>query len=84
MNGLESADPERDGPGAARPKPAGAWAGYLIFGLCLLVLIVFDIQTATAHEWRQLAGWIAVTVGLILIPTGAATWLRRRFRRHRT
>ena len=62
---------------AARQKPTGAWAGYLIFTLCLLVLIALDTRAAYSHSWPQFTGITVVTLALVIIPTGGMNWLRR-------
>ena len=83
MSGIGSPKPARNAPGARRPRPAGAWAGYLIFGLCLLVFVVFDAQAAYAHQWSRLAVMIVITVAFVIFPTGGAAWLRRAVSRRR-
>jgi protein-S-isoprenylcysteine O-methyltransferase Ste14 len=73
-------------PGAASGKPGtrqkvtGAWAGYLIFALCLLILIFFDAQAAYNHSWVQFTGITVVTLAFVVVPTGGVKWLRRSLR----
>ena len=50
MDGTGSPGAASDEPEARRQKPAGAWAGYLIFALCLMVLIVLDARAAYDHS----------------------------------
>ena len=65
-------------------RPTGAWAGYLIFGLCLLVFVVFAAQAAYNDEWARLTLWIVMTMAFVTVPTGGAKWLRRELQRRRT
>ena len=74
-------------PGAAAGKPeargqksSGAWAGYSIFALCLLVLIVLDARAAYDQSWAQFTGITVVTLAFVIVPTGGAKWLRRSLR----
>jgi hypothetical protein len=69
-------------PEAPQPKPVGAWAGYLIFGLFLLVLIVIEAQAAYNHEWTHVAGISVFALAFVMIPTGAWKLLRRAMRNH--
>jgi hypothetical protein len=79
MSGTGSSGAASDKPDT-RQKVAGTWAGYLIFGLFLLVLIVFDAQAAYNHSWAEYTGIAAFTLAFVLVPTGGAKWLRRRRR----
>lgn len=83
MSGIESAESAREAAVARKARAAGAWAGYLIFGLCLLVFIAFDVQAGYNHEWSRLAGTIVLTLAFVTIPTGGAKWLRRELQRRR-
>jgi protein-S-isoprenylcysteine O-methyltransferase Ste14 len=73
-------------PGAASDKPetrqkvTGAWAGYLIFALCLLVLIYFDTQAVYNHSWAQFTGITVATLAFVVVPTGGVKWLRLSLR----
>jgi hypothetical protein len=69
-----------DAPQARQQKTAGSWAGYLIFGLFLLFLIVFDAQTAYQHEWANFTGITVFILAFATVPTGGAKWLRRSLR----
>lgn len=77
MGGNGSLGAASDEPEARRQKPPGAWAGYLIFALCLLVLIVLGAQAAYNHSWAQFTGITAVALAFVLVPTGGVQWLRR-------
>jgi hypothetical protein len=68
------------GPDAPRRKSSGAWAGYLIFALFMLFLIVFDAQAAYQGEWANFAGITVFTLLFLTIPTGAAKRARRVLR----
>ena len=84
MGEIKSPEAVRDASDSRLPKPTGAWAGYLIFGLCLLVFVVFAAQAAYDDEWSRLALWIVMTVAFVTVPTGGAKWLRRELQRRRT
>jgi hypothetical protein len=64
-------------------KPTGAWAGYLIFGLFMLFLVVLDAQAAYNHEWSNVAGISVFALALAIVPTGGYKWLRRSLRSNR-
>jgi len=64
-------------PGARRQKGGGAWAGYLIFSLILLWLIVVAAQAAYLREWPNFAGATLFTLAFLVVPTGGLKWLRR-------
>ena len=68
------------GPDTRRRKSSGAWAGYLIFALFALFLVVFDAQAAYQGEWANVAGISVFTLLFLTIPTGAAKRVRRVLR----
>jgi hypothetical protein len=80
MDGTGSPGAASDEPEARRQKPAGAWAGYLIFALCLMVLIVLDARAAYDHSWAHFTGITAVILAFVIVPTGGVKWLRRALR----
>jgi hypothetical protein len=80
MDGTGSPGAASDEPEARRQKPAGAWAGYLIFALCLMVLIVLDARAAYDHSWAHFTGITAVVLAFVIVPTGGVKWLRRSLR----
>jgi hypothetical protein len=57
-------------------KTAGAWAGYLIFALILVYLIVIDAQAGYEREWANVTGITAFTLAFVIVPTGGLRWLR--------
>jgi hypothetical protein len=65
------------GPDARRRKSSGAWAGYLVFALFILFLIIYDAQAAYQHDWAYVAGITAFTLLFLTIPTGAAKRVHR-------
>jgi protein-S-isoprenylcysteine O-methyltransferase Ste14 len=65
---------------ARQQKTAGSWAGYLIFALFLLFLIVFDAQAAYQHQWANFTGITVFMLAFVIVPTGGAKWLRRSLR----
>ena len=69
-----------DEPEVRRQKPTGAWAGYLIFALCLLVLVVLGARAAYDHSWARFTGITVVTLAFVIVPTGGVKWLRRALR----
>jgi protein-S-isoprenylcysteine O-methyltransferase Ste14 len=69
-----------DTPEAQRQKPAGAWAGYVIYGLFLLFLIFFDARFAYNRRWADVAGVTVFTLIFMLVPTGGVKLLRRWLR----
>jgi hypothetical protein len=66
-----------DTPRARQQRTAGSWAGYLIFALFLLFLIVFDAQAAYQHQWASFTGITVFMLVFATVPTGGARWLRR-------
>ena len=86
MGGSGSPGAASDEPEARRRKATGVWAGYLIFALCLLVLLVLGGQSAYNHSWARFTGITVVTLALVMVPTGGVKWLRRsrRGRKPRT
>jgi hypothetical protein len=80
MRGTGSPGAASDEPQAPRQKPTGAWAGYLIFALCLLVLISLDARAAYSHSWAQFTGITVFTLAFAIVPTGGVKWLRRSLR----
>jgi hypothetical protein len=79
MDGTGSPGAASDEP-EVRRKRTGAWAGYLIFTLCLLVLIVLDARAAYDHSWARFTGITAVALAFVIVPTGGVKWLRRSLR----
>ena len=77
MTGTGLPGSEPDAPAASQHKVTGAWAGYLIFALILLFLIVIDAQFAYEREWRSFTGAAVFTLAFLIIPTGGLKWLRR-------
>lgn len=77
MIGAGPPEPAPNPPGARRRKAYGAWAGYLVFALSLLFLIVFDAQAVYQHQWANVAGITVFTLLFVIVPTGGAKWLRR-------
>jgi hypothetical protein len=88
---MSGAGPSESGPDApddatraltSRPvtsrdrKPAGAWAGYLIFALILLYLIVIDAQAGYEGEWANVTGITVFTLAFVIVPTGGLRWVR--------
>jgi uncharacterized membrane protein len=69
-----------DAPQARQQKTAGSWAGYLIFALFLLFLIVYDAQTAYRHQWASFTGIAVFTLAMVAVPTGGAKWVLRSLR----
>lgn len=59
------------------PGVAGAWVGYLIFALLLMILLFFDAQAAYEGEWANFAGVTVFILALAIGPTGGLKWLRR-------
>jgi hypothetical protein len=49
-------------------KTAGAWAGYLIFALILLYLIVIDAQAGYEREWARVTGITVFTLAFVIVP----------------
>ena len=80
MGGTGPSGAASDEPEAQRQKHAGTWAGYLIFALCLLVLLVLGAQAAYNRSWPRFTGITVVTVALVIVPTGGVKWLRRSLR----
>jgi protein-S-isoprenylcysteine O-methyltransferase Ste14 len=80
MSGAGPPVPGPDAPEARRRKAAGAWAGSLIFALCLLFLIVFDAQAVYQHQWASVTGITVFILLFLFVPTGGARWLRRTLR----
>ena len=80
MDATGSSGAASDEPEVRRQKPTGAWAGYLIFALCLLVLIVLAAQAAYDHSWAHFTGITVVTLAFVIVPTGGVKWLRRSLR----
>jgi hypothetical protein len=80
---IESPESAANRTAARQPKPSGAWAGYLIFTLCLLVLVAFAAEAGYDRQWPRLAGTIAVILAFLVVPTGGARWLRGEYRRRR-
>jgi len=76
MDGTGSPGAASDEPEARQQKPAGAWAGYLIFALCLMVLIVLDARAAYDHSWAQFTGITAVILAFAIVCVGVVV-LRR-------
>jgi hypothetical protein len=72
--------PAEDTSQARQQRTAGSWAGYLIFALFLLFLIVFDAQTAYQHQWSSFTGITVFMLVFATVPTGGAKWLRRSLR----
>jgi len=81
MSGAGSPGANSDSSEAPRPKPTGTWAGYLIFALCLLVLISLDAEAAYNDSWARFTGIVVVTVAFVIGPTGGVRWLRRALQR---
>jgi protein-S-isoprenylcysteine O-methyltransferase Ste14 len=81
MGGSGSPEAAPDEPEARRQKATGAWSGYLIFAMCLLVLGVFDAQAAYQHQWGRFAGTTVFALAFVIVPTGGVKWLRRSLRR---
>ena|SRR5215469_14367910 len=77
MTGTGRPPSESDTPVATKQKVAGAWVGYLIFGLILLYLIVLDAQFAYGREWQRFTGTTVFTLAFLIVPTGGVRWLRR-------
>jgi hypothetical protein len=75
-----AAQPASTGPDTPRRKSSGAWAGYLIFALFIMFLLVFDAQVAYQGEWANFAGITVFTLLFVTIPTGAAKRVRRALR----
>jgi len=63
-------------PASREHRPAGAWAGYLIFALILLYLIVIDAQAGYEREWANVTGITVFTLAFVIVPTGGLRWLR--------
>lgn len=63
--------------GKSLPVP---WAGYLIFALCLLVLLGLDAQAAYDRLWAHFTGITVVALALVIVPTGGLKWLQRSLR----
>jgi hypothetical protein len=80
VGGTGVAESASTGPDEPRRKSSGAWAGYLIFALFLLFLIVFDAQVAYQGEWANFAGITVFMLLFLTIPTGAAKRVRRVLR----
>jgi len=80
MRDTGMAESASTGPDAQRRKSSGAWAGYLVFALFMLFLLVYDAQAAYQHEWANFAGITLFTLLLLTIPTGAAKRVRRVLR----
>lgn len=80
MSRIRSSRVASDTPQAGQHKTAGSWAGYLIFALFLLLLIVFDAQAAYQHQWVRFTGTTAFMLAFVIVPTGGAKWLRRSLR----
>jgi protein-S-isoprenylcysteine O-methyltransferase Ste14 len=77
MSGAGLPEPESDAPEPRQHEASGAWAGYLIFSLLLLFLIVLGVQAAYDHRWASVAGVIVFLLVLFLVPTGGLKRLRR-------
>lgn len=60
-----------------RRRGTGAWAGYVIFALFLLFLLIFDAQAAVQREWANFTGITVFTLAFVIVPTGGAKWFRR-------
>jgi hypothetical protein len=71
---------ESDTCEAPQHKPSGAWVGYLIFALILLLMIVIDVQAAFDRDWPRVAGITVFTLALMIVPTGGLNRLRRSVR----
>jgi hypothetical protein len=80
MGDTEATESSPAGPDEGRHKSSGAWAGYLIFGLFLIFLIIFDAQAAYQRDWANFAGVTVFTLLFLTIPTGAAERVRRVLR----
>jgi hypothetical protein len=80
MDGAESPGPVSGEPAVRRQKAIGAWVGYMIFALCLLVLIALGTRAAYDHSWATFTGISVVTLAFVIVPTGAVNWLRRSLR----
>jgi len=80
MGDSGAAESASTGPDAPRRKSSGAWAGYLIFALFIMFLVVFDAQVAYQGEWANFAGITVFTLLFLAIPTGAAKRVRRVLR----
>jgi protein-S-isoprenylcysteine O-methyltransferase Ste14 len=80
MSGTGPLEQPPDSPDARQRKTAGTWVGYLIFGLVLLFLIVFDAQFAYQHQWTDFAGATLFVLLFLIVPTGGVKWLRRALR----
>jgi hypothetical protein len=80
MGDRGAAESASAGPDAPPPKTSGARAGYLIFALFMLFLIVFDAQVAYQGEWANFAGITVFTLLFLTIPTGVAKRARRVLR----
>lgn len=80
MGGTGSPGAVSDEPEARQQEPTGVWAGYLIFALCLLFLIVLDVQYAYYHSWARFTGITVIALALVIVPTGGVTWLWRSLR----
>lgn len=77
VRGPESGDESSWRTAEARPRVAGAWAGYVIFALFLLFLLIFDAQAAVQREWANFTGITVFILAFAIVPTGAAKWFRR-------
>jgi hypothetical protein len=80
MGGAAPREPAPDSSGARQRKAAGAWVGYLIFGLFLLFLIVLDAEYAYQRQWADIAGATVFILIYLIVPTRGAKWLRRVLR----
>jgi hypothetical protein len=73
-------EPRTEAPEGEGGRPAGSWAGYLIFGLFVLFLALFDARAVSEHAWPDVTGASVFLVGVLIVPTGGARWLRRALR----
>jgi hypothetical protein len=80
MSDVGPLEPHRDSPEAQGRKTAGTWVSYLIFALCLLVLIALAARYAYQRQWADFAGAAVFTMLFLILPTGGWKWLRRTLR----
>jgi len=81
MGGTGSPGTISDEPEARQQEPTGAWAGYVIFALCVCFLTALDVQDVYYHSWARFTGVTVITLALVIVPTGGVTWLWRSLRR---
>ena len=77
MNGAGAPGPASDPPKARGRKATGTWAGFVIFALVLLYMIIFDARIASQHRWVNFTGITVFILVFVIVATGGAKRLRR-------